>query len=139
MKPYKIRQNYPQGYYSLLLLWAGIMILSGNNSVRAEEERVLSGIISVEGGSLQAPGSALSASQYSRLSLESHQDILKGLSLGLEGEANWQSSGAPMAPSWPPYPTPNVLKLETDNLSSSDGEDLYSLRFNRAYLHFASG
>jgi hypothetical protein len=103
------------------------------------ETQAFSGKISAEAGSFQSPGSALAAYQYSNLSLESTQDLSSALSLGLEGEADWQSAGYPMTPTWPLYPANNVVKLEANNLSSSDGEDLYSLRLNRAYFHLATG
>ncbi len=108
---------------------------------RASEtnSEAFSGKISAEGGSFQPPESAAAAYQYSSLSLESSQDLLPTLSLGLEGEADWQSAGLPMAPTWPLYPADNAVKLETNNLYSSKGEDLYSLRLNRAYLHLATG
>ncbi len=103
------------------------------------ENEVFSGKISAEAGGFQSPGSDLATYQYSNLSLESAQDLLPELSLGLEGEANWQSAGLPMAPTWPIYPANNVLKLETNNFSSFGGEDIYSLRINRAFLHLATG
>jgi hypothetical protein len=107
--------------------------------LKAQADEALSGKAAVEGGSYQSPGSALTAYQYSSLFLESRQDIFPGLSFGLEGEADWQSAGSPMVPTWPLYPVNNALKLETGNLSSSDGKDLYFLRLNRTYLHLATG
>jgi hypothetical protein len=119
-------------------LWA-LVLWGGGICVSARADEALSGKVALEGGSYQSPASALTAYQYSSLFLESRQDIFAGLSFGLEGEADWQSAGSPMTPSWPLYPVNNLLKLETNNLASSDGEYLYSLRLNRAYLHLATG
>ncbi len=104
-----------------------------------DETQILSGQISAEGGSFQTPGNSLSAYQYSRLSLGSHQDLFSGLSYGLEGEAGWQTSGKPMPPSEPEYPVENVLNLETDNDDSEAGTNHYLLELERAYLHLATG
>jgi hypothetical protein len=104
-----------------------------------DDAQILSGKISAEGGAFQMPGSSLSAYQYSRLSLESHQDLFSGLSYGLEGEADWQSSGKPMPPSEPEYPVENVFNLETDNYASETGTNNYFLELERAYFHLATG
>ena len=126
-------------FLSFFSIW--VFICSGPQILRASETETqdFSGKISAEGGTVQAPGSALAAYQYSNLSLETDQDLSPALSLGLEGEADWQSSGSTMAPTWPLYPANNAVKLEANNLFSSDEEDIYSLRFNRAYFHLATG
>jgi hypothetical protein len=115
------------------------ILFAGNNPLRAAENDLFSGRVSAEEGGFQSPGSAVGLYKFSQLTLESHQDVLAGLTLGLEGEADWQSSDSPMAPTWPLAFPDNILKLETGNLSSSDGKDLYLLRLSRAYLHLASG
>src|SRR5580692_3136272 len=125
MKPNNPRQNHPFRYFSVLLLFAGAGFTLVNVSAWAEDGNAFSGKISAEGGSFQGPGEPLSAYQYSRLLLGSQEDILSGLSYGLEGEADWQSASAPLAPAWPLYSTPNALKLETDNFSSSNRKDVY--------------
>jgi hypothetical protein len=104
-----------------------------------DETQILSGQISAEGGGFQTPGSSFSAYQYSRLSLESHQDLFSGFSYGLEGEADWQFSGKPMPPSEPEYPVENILNLETDNYTSETGINNYFLELERAYFHLATG
>src|ERR1039458_3610466 len=121
----------------LFFLFIGLQGIYGR--VGAAETNDFYAKTSVEGGGDQLAGRGLSAYQYSRLYLESQQDILEGFSLGLAGEADWQSSGAMMIPSWPLYPTSNAVKLETDNIPSAEGNDSYSLRLDRAYLRLTSG
>jgi len=128
---------------SFLAFIALFSILGIPAAARAEEEEneTLSGRISAEGGSFQSSGSGLAAYQYSRLSLETHQDVIQGLSFGLEGEGSWQSSGIPMPPTQADNGAENLIKLESNNYPSDedDGTDLLSLQLEQAYLHFASG
>ncbi|HUO58730.1 MAG TPA: hypothetical protein VMV05_11200 [bacterium] len=116
-----------------------LIILAMPGITRSNETAPFSGKASFEEGGFQYPGTGVISYQYSRLLIEGQPDLLQDFSLGFAGEARWQASGSPVQPGWPLFPLENAVKLETDNLSTYDGGDLYSLRLSRAFLHFTTG
>ncbi len=106
---------------------------------RASDNRDLSAKLSLEAGILEPPAEASGLYQFSRLLLESHNDLQPSLALVLSGELGWQSSNAASAPPWLVYPTQNLLNLEADNLATSGGLENLSARLSRAYLQWVSG
>lgn len=105
----------------------------------ASEEREFSGKLRMEAG---VPGTFDVPSPfyfYPSLQLKSYHDLTPELSLSLAGEARWQVSGPPMTPFWFPTPARNLLDLEAEDLSTSDGTQHLSLRLSRAELKWASG
>ena len=100
-----------------------------------EEDKVFSMKLSVEGGTYQPAGSDLYPYSYSRLRVASHQDLLSGLSYGLEGAALWQTSGIEMPPPEGETADENWIPVGYDNGDAS----FYSLELDRAFLRFTSG
>ncbi len=120
----------------LTFLTLGFLSLS---TVWAAEGTGFSGNLSPEGGGTQAPSEAVQTYSYYRLLLQNTGNLDQEFSYALAGEANWQTFTSPAQLSWPLYPQANALKLETDNIATSGGNDLYNLQADRAYLHWASG
>lgn len=104
-----------------------------------DDKNLFSGKVAVEAGTYQPAGGALSPYQYSYLDLESHLDLLPGLSLGLETQATAQNAGVPMLPSEPEFTVKNLVNLEWENAESDDQGNIYSLELEKAFLHWTSG
>lgn len=123
----------------LVFLLLGGVNAWGVGRAWASDGAGFSGSIGVEGGAYQPADGSVQPYVYSRLFMEDHEDLDPSLSLGLAGEADWQGAPIPMLSAWPLYAANNYLNLQADNLSSSDGGDFYTLRLDRAFLHWASG
>ena len=120
-------------FWFLVLAWAAV------SAGWAEGEGNFTGKVSFESGLHQGPGQNLSLYQYSRLLIESRNDILPSLTLGLSAEGDWQASSTALDRSWPVYPTRNIVNAGADNQADDDGTNSYSLRLSRAFLTWAAG
>ncbi len=118
-------------FWILGLLWAG--------GAWADEGAGFAGNLSLEGGGLQAPETAVETYSYYRLFLKDLGDLDPGLSYALAAESDWQTLTPPGSTAWPLYPQTNALRLEADNAAASKGNDFYGVEMDRAYLHWASG
>ena len=119
-------------------LWTvSLFICAG--AARAAEGNGFSGNLSLETGGMQPLSSPVETYSYYRVLLKDAGDLDPDLSFNLAGEAALQSFEPAAQISWPLYPQDNALKLETNNLATAGGNDLYSLRLDRAALHWASG
>src|SRR5208337_3617198 len=102
----------------------------------AQEDGLFSGKASLEGG-LYSPSSH-GTYALSRLLLKNEDDLASDLLFSFAGEADGQTGGADLSPSWPLYPQTNFLRLQTDNLSNGTG-NLYTLQLDRALLKWTEG
>ena len=119
-------------------IWFGVLaVLTGPTWGQEDEKNIFSGKISVEAGTYQPSGGGLSPYLYSHLMMESHPDLLPGLSLGLAAQANWQAATVPMFSSEPEFPVKDLVDLDWANSDSPD--NIYSLKLDQAFLHWTSG
>ncbi len=123
---------------TLWLLWT-VCFCTLTGPLPATENRDFSARLSLEAGILEAPLEASGFYQYSRLLLESHNDLDPSLTLTVSGELGWQASTAVSGPPWQVFPVKNLLNLEADNMSSSSGPEDISARLSRACLQWANG
>jgi hypothetical protein len=133
-----IQKNHSLRFKRLASTLLGIFLFL-TSCAWAGQDDIFSGKISLESGVQQGPGEGLSLYQFSRLMVESHNEVLPSLTLGLSGEGDWQASSVGLAPSWPTYPVRNLLNTEVDNQASGNGTEPYSLRLSRAYFSWTSG
>ena len=118
-------------YTASLLLCAGAALAAESNG--------FSGNLGLETGGIQPPTGTVQTYSYYRILLKDAGDLDSDLSFTLAGEAALQTFEPAAQVSWPLYPQDNALKLEANNLTTAGGNDLYNLRLDRAFLHWASG
>jgi hypothetical protein len=121
----------------LILLGCGLLLMG--QRVWAQEAFVFSGQVAEEGGIAQTASSSVQPYQTSRLLLQSHGDFDPEFSWGLDGEADQQSSGLGMVPSWFIYSSHNDVNLEADNSTLFLNNAYQMARLDRAFLKWASG
>jgi hypothetical protein len=113
-------------FFQTVILWAA-------------EGAGFSGNLSLEGGGIQPPSSAIQTDSYYRLFLQDLGDLDQEFSYCLSGEANWQTFTPTISIAWPLYPQNNLLRLESNNIATSHNNDYYGVEMDRAYLRWASG
>src|SRR5438105_29746 len=93
--------------FRMMNIGVGAAFLAGGGILRAQEAGAFSGKLSLETGFHQAAGEKVDFYHYSRILLESRNDLLPALTLGFSAEYDWQTSSLGLAPSWPLYPAGN--------------------------------